>query len=1363
MYNPVATYRIQFNKDFNLTDFEKAHSYLQKLGVGAIYASPVFTSVPGSTHGYDGIDPNNINPEIGSLQQFTASAKKLKAGGIGWLQDIVPNHMGVHPYNIWLTDVLEKGKKSKYSGFFDTGLAGDFFSDKLIMMPFLGASLSEVIESGELTVAYQDNKLVLKYFDKYWPLNQQSYSKISLGSNDLKEIQNAELDTLLSGINADKELVKDIAGLQYYRLCSYKETDSKINYRRFFTINSLMCINIRHPGVFAAYHQLIKKLINEAIISGLRIDHIDGLYDPEKYLQDLRELTGDETYIVAEKILEAGETLPAKWPIEGTTGYDFLAQVNNLLTDGSSVKKFTLFYQEMVEDNTAVEDQIKAKKTAFLNDQMRGELDNLFNYFCRLNLANEIELQMAGAENVKNAIGRVLINCPVYRFYGHHMPLKAAELDSLRILLNVIAKDKMLQPAAALLTQVLIVRPLEHKTAFNEQVLKFYQRLMQFSGPLMAKGVEDTLMYTYNRFIGHNEVGDAPAAFGIDVKEFHKLMMQRQNHWPMALNATSTHDTKRGEDVRARLNVLTAIPDDWFSIVRQWQDLENNLPMPDANDKYFIYQTITGSYPMPGQRDETFGERLNEYLIKVLREGKQNSGWAKPGEEYEKATLNFAAALLNKQGTFWPLFDSFRRQIADHGIINSLLQVALKFTCPGVPDVYQGCELWDLSFVDPDNRRPVDYSLREKFLDKPMPINSSACLSQLWDDRCDGHIKLWLTQQLFTLRRSDPDLFSKGEYLPLKVKGIYKENIIAFARRYQNKWLIVAAPLYTASICKKQGVEPICINWKDTRIAIPAEAPSVWSALLSGANLTVKADILISDIFKELPIAILSSEHQNNDRGAGILMHISSLPSNFGIGDMGPGAKTFANFLSRCGQKYWQLLPINPISASQNYSPYSALCSMAGNTLLISPVLLLKEGLLSDADLKESYLTQTAAVNFARVQDVKQPLFDVAYNNFRLNNFSQLKKDFSLFCLEEAAWLNDFALYLAVKDNHDGQPWYHWNEDLKSRNTVAVNLFKNAHGNAIDKIKWLQFIFYRQWHQLREHCKTLGIKIFGDLPFYVSYDSADVWANQNLFALDTDGAMAGIAGVPPDYFNADGQLWGMPVYNWAVMKKDGYRWWITRLKKNIELFDLVRLDHFRAFASYWQVPAGQLTAKNGRWLPGPGADFFDAVEIALGRLPFVAEDLGDIDEKVFALRDKFKLPGMKILQFAFGNDMPRSPYIPHNYNKNAVVYTGTHDNNTVLGWYDHDAGKEVQQRLTEYSGISVKRKNVNEILMRLAYASTANIAIVPMQDILNLGTGSRMNNPSSPDNNWLWRMLPKLMSTDIEENLLKLVKLCNRL
>jgi len=491
----------------------------------------------------------------------------------------------------------------------------------------------------------------------------------------------------------------------------------------------------------------------------------------------------------------------------------------------------------------------------------------------------------------------------------------------------------------------------------------------------------------------------------------------------------------------------------------------------------------------------------------------------------------------------------------------------------------------------------------------------------------------------------------------------------------------------------------------------------------------------------------------DNKRAAGILLHITSLPSGFGIGDLGPEAKQFADFLHRSGQTYWQLLPINPTEQGQGHSPYSSISSRAGNTLLISPELLVADGLLDEKELEQFQLPKEAKVNYEEATKVKAAIFEKAWTTAKEEKKPGLQHDFKEFCHKEAEWLDDFALYMLLKQENENQPWFRWPEKFKLRDKHALNQLLDDHKDTIDKIKWLQFIFAKQWQQLRHYCNNKGIKFFGDLPFYISYDSVDVWSNRHLFSLDDEGKMIGAAGVPPDAFSDDGQLWGMPVFLWEQMKKHHYKWWIERFKKNMELFDVLRLDHFRAFADYWEVPAAEETAKNGKWVRGPRADLFNSVKKELGDLPFIAEDLGEINEPVYELRDEFQFPGMKILQFAFGDNMPESPYIPHNYSENFIAYTGTHDNNTIRGWYRQEGSRHKQQ-LEQYIGTSLSEETIHIAMGRLAYASVAKIAILPMQDVLGLDETARMNTPASGDNNWGWRMLSGQLTWE-SENLLK--------
>ncbi|QNF34747.1 malto-oligosyltrehalose synthase [Adhaeribacter swui] len=1406
MHNPVATYRLQFHKEFTFADFEGIISYLQKLGVSTIYASPVLEATPGSTHGYDGVNPYHVNPEIGTEEQLRTLSKNLKEQGISWLQDIVPNHMAFHSHNPWLMDVLEKGPQSAYAKFFDITQNSDTMKGRL-MVPFLGAPLEQVIQNKELKVAYSEEqqRFVLQYYDSAYPLGYHSYETILTSGEPTQAIQQvlatveqlhqtedataytaafsdfqqqlaglmkneavkASVEKSLAEINNNPEKLAQIADEQAYRLCHWQETDQHINYRRFFTVNGLICLNIQDPEVFQTYHQYIQALREEGIFQGLRIDHIDGLYDPTGYLEQLRQSTGEETYLIVEKILEPGEDIPKNWPIQGNTGYDFLSLVNNLFTQKSSEKAFTDFYHQLVGEGAEVQEQIHEKKAYILEHHMAGELENLYQLFRDLNLQDDPDLEGKNAEILKKVIGEFLVQCPVYRFYGNQFPLSEEEAAELSKVFERIRKGKSeLSPAVDILEKVLLNKPQQGDEAYNQRAQQFYQRWMQFSGPLMAKGVEDTLMYTYNRFVGHNEVGDSPEAFGHTPEEFHARMQDRQKNWPLTINATSTHDTKRGEDVRARLNVLTDLPEEWLQKVQEWQQLTQDLikeHKPDVNDAYFIFQTLVGAYPILAEEEASFADRLQEYLQKALREAKINSNWTTPAEDYEQATKDFAVALLDKQSGFWQSFEPFFKKVADFGIVNSLAQVLLKFTCPGIPDTYQGTELWDLSLVDPDNRRPVDYEQRLNYLEEldAYDLNKQEALwTDLWQNRNDARLKLWLTRNLLLERRNNADLFAKGKYIPLEVTGEYKAHVFAFARQHLRTWYVVAVPLHLAAISSGETVDLSAIDWKDTKIVLPKDAPADWQNMLLRTSGKYAHELLVQDLFSVLPVSLLKLQAVN-ERGAGILLHITSLPSPFGIGDLGPEARNFANVLNRSKQKYWQLLPLNPIEQGQGYSPYSSISSRAGNPLLISPELLAKEGLLPDVDLQQYHLPQTGSVDYQEAQRVKDEILDLAWQNFKNNDFPTLQRQFLDYCLTEAAWLDDFALYMVLKAQNGGSAWFQWPEQFKQRELQALADLTEQNQETLDKIKWVQFIFAKQWKRLRTYCNNRGIQLFGDMPFYISYDSVDVWSNPEIFAVDEAGNMTGVAGVPPDAFSDDGQLWGMPVFRWDVLKERDYDWWVGRLRKNMELYDLVRLDHFRAFADYWEVPAGETTARNGVWQPGPGADFFTYMEKELGSLPFVAEDLGEINDLVLKLRDDFNLPGMKILQFAFGDEMPQNDYIPHNYARNFIAYTGTHDNNTVLGWYRQE-GHKYHQQIEHYVGRDLTEDDMYWVMSRLAYASVAKTAILPLQDLLGIDEQGRMNTPGQGEGNWGWRLLPGQLTQEAENVLKEWTYLYNR-
>lgn len=507
--------------------------------------------------------------------------------------------------------------------------------------------------------------------------------------------------------------------------------------------------------------------------------------------------------------------------------------------------------------------------------------------------------------------------------------------------------------------------------------------------------------------------------------------------------------------------------------------------------------------------------------------------------------------------------------------------------------------------------------------------------------------------------------------------------------------------------------------------------------------------------------AVKTVHRVSTSRAAGILLHITSLPSAFGIGDLGPEAEKFAEFLSQAGQRYWQILPLNPTVQEQHYSPYSAVSAMAGNPLLISPEKMVKDDLLTAHEVKKFHLVNSGQVNFPEATRIREVLFEKAFRAFISN--PQTHQPFRDFCAREAWWLDDFALYMVLKDLHENKAWHQWPTPYRQHQQKALGDINRFHQERINKVKWLQYVFDKQWRALKTYCADRNILMFGDLPFYVSYDSADVWANPEIFKLDSARNIKGVAGVPPDYFNAKGQLWGMPVFRWDVLKRNNYSWWVDRVRKNFELFDIVRLDHFRAFVGYWEVPAGEKTAVNGKWRKGPGAEIFEAFEQKLGKINLVAEDLGDVDASVFGLRDAFGLPGMKVLQFAFGDNMTTSDYIPHNYTPNFVVYTGTHDNNTTVGWWLKDTKQDVRANLKQYvDQPGIGQNTIHIVLGRMAYASVANIVILPLQDVLGLDETARMNMPASVKHNWLWRLKPHQLLPSAKNQLLKWVRLYNR-
>lgn len=495
-------------------------------------------------------------------------------------------------------------------------------------------------------------------------------------------------------------------------------------------------------------------------------------------------------------------------------------------------------------------------------------------------------------------------------------------------------------------------------------------------------------------------------------------------------------------------------------------------------------------------------------------------------------------------------------------------------------------------------------------------------------------------------------------------------------------------------------------------------------------------------------------------RRSGILLHITSLPSPYGIGDLGPSAYRFADLLSDTKQSCWQVLPLNPLNAGTSYSPYSSISAFAGNTLLISPEVLVQEKLLSKEDFQPKPQLPRARCHYDEVVAYKKALFEKLY--------ARCKKDiannaeYRQFCQENRHWLEDFVLFSVLKKLHVKGAWSRWPKDLKERNAQALAGARNKHADGLQKERFLQFIFFKQWNGLKRYCNDKGIKIIGDIPIYVSHDSADVWAHPGIFKLDADRRPSFVAGVPPDYFSKTGQLWGNPVFRWKVLQKKGYDWWVKRIGHNFKMFDMARIDHFRGFVAYWEVAAREKTAVNGKWIPGPADDFFTTMFRHFPKFPIIAEDLGTITDDVRALVKRYKFPGMKVLLFAFGEENPKHPYLPHNYIENCVVYTGTHDNNTAKGWFRQEARPEDRKRVSAYIGRAVTVENIHWELIELALRSKANTAIIPLQDILGLGSKDRMNTPSTVGDNWQWRMGSLAIDTALSQRLRRLTEKCKR-
>ncbi len=876
---PVSTYRIQFSKNFKFNQLYKFVSYFSKLGITNIYASPIFESRKGGTSGYDIINPERINPEIGTEQEFTRLIKNLRKNKIGWLQDIVPNHMAFDFSNKPLTDIFKKGRKSKYYKFFDIDWNSHIKELKgKVLAPFLAEPYRQALENDKIKVSFGSQGFSINYANFTFPAKLSSYKYfLDISQNPkLKDIAGIKDESIIEKLyklyitekDAEKQIDKSIEffnnnkipldkllSIQAYKLSYWKVATEQINYRRFFTINHLICTNTQKPEVFKYLHSLVFDMCNKNYFSGLRIDHIDGLHDPEQYLKRLKRKVKNK-YIIVEKILQKKEKLPESLPVEGTTGYDFLNYLNAIFCQKRNKSIFGKIYSSFIGKKINYGYLIYQKKQLILYKHMNGDLDNLTLDIRRIAKKAE-KLEDIPFPALKRAVGEILCFLPVYRTYFS----KTYGKDSKNYIKEAISKS--IQKNPDLIYELNFLRRMFANKS-NHDIRNFILKFQQLSGPLMAKGLEDTAFYIYNPLISLNEVGGFPDSFGVSLGEFYKFNEFRHKKWPHSLNATSTHDTKRGEDIRARINVLSEIPEQWKNTLKYWKKINKSKKekigrqlYPDRNDEYFLYQTLIGSYPYQKFDLENYTKRIKDYLVKSVREAKVHTAWIKPDEEYEEAFKKFFERLLVDRN-FMDNFNKFFEKISHYGIFNSLSQLIIKITSPGIPDFYQGTELWDLNLVDPDNRKEVNFGKRIRLLDGIIKQEKKLThlLPELLENKEDGRIKLFLTYKLIKQKKQFKDFFSKGRYTSFNANGMFGDNIISFGYKYGSDTLLAIAPRFLTSVIGENQLPMDKKVWKDTNINIEGNITYLKN-LITGEKINTSKKFYIGDILNNFPVSLL--------------------------------------------------------------------------------------------------------------------------------------------------------------------------------------------------------------------------------------------------------------------------------------------------------------------------------------------------------------------------------------------------------------------------------------------------------------------------------------------------------------------------
>lgn len=874
---PLATYRIQLHRDFTFENASAIAEYLHNLGISHVYCSPYLQAAPGSRHGYDVVDHHRVNEELGGEDAHARFSQRLGECGLGQVLDIVPNHMAIAGrHNSYWWDVLENGPSSQYASFFDIEWhpAEEKLRNK-VLVPILGDHYGRVLARHEIRVKRVDGSFVIEYFDHILPAAPRSLAYIlsnaatrinsdylsfladsyvnlpsptstdrvsTMARHRDKEIVRAlvarfcgespsaaaAIDNELDELNNDVDALDVFLERQNFRLSFWKTAGEELMYRRFFDVNTLVGLRMESETVFADTHSLVLEWLDRGVLDGIRIDHPDGLRDPEQYFKRLRAATPD-SWIVAEKILEPGEPLRANWPIHGTTGYDFLYQAGGLFIDPRGLEQLTGDYRQFTGETVSYEDLCRGNKVLVLREILASDITRLVSIFVQICESHRDHRDYTRPD-IHRALREVVASFPVYRTYLVSGLNEVDELDR-DYITDAIEKAKQHREDVdpELFDFIRDVLLLKYRGTIEGE---FVMRFQQFTGPAMAKGVEDTTFYSYNRLVSANEVGGNPGDPVVTVAAFHKYCQGIQAEWPYTMLDTSTHDTKRSEDVRARIHLLSEIPSQWAAVIGQWSQMNAKFKTgdcPDRNTEYLLYQTLVGAWPISR-------ERLGLYMEKATREAKRMTSWISPNEAFDKALAAFLDGICEDR-QFLESLREFVEPLIKPGRVVSLAQVLLKLTAPGVPDLYQGTELWDLSLVDPDNRRPVDYELRKRLLSE-LP---SLTVEDICGREDEGLPKLWLVHRALKGRRDCADCFRAGsEYRPLTVEGQRSEHVVAFAR---GRNVVTVVPRLVLSVGG---------DWLDTRLALPEGA---WTNQFTGEQ--VKGRCSIRDLFHKFPVALL--------------------------------------------------------------------------------------------------------------------------------------------------------------------------------------------------------------------------------------------------------------------------------------------------------------------------------------------------------------------------------------------------------------------------------------------------------------------------------------------------------------------------